>query len=346
MNNSLDTHSFNFLATTLCDPDISIDEIATKILTTSVQYAQSAAKNDRTTLGDTPGIESFYWSLWKPLVDLAEENETIHERIIALLLALKSSNVGSDWKLFSKHGGWRELPVLRVAICDYWNVLDLPYDVTEEPALSVLEGDAPSTNSELAHIAKARTEYLNMHHFLSRLWKETGIDFSDYGLTIMEHIVKTCAGGGRQWEGHLADMSTGAEDSMEMDFTTDTDRLVHVDSEDEENDEDEDFAPADENEDDNEEENMNHPTLNLAVEAASIWINCCAEELYQILYQRSGFSNAVPVNWLAWKNAFKNVANNSEGRARIMTIAKSVVDKMENIERYRLDGLYVEPISV
>ena len=91
---------------------ISPQQVADQIVEASKPYLQGASTTHVACDGDTPGLESFFWSIWCEVFKLAQEDRSTHDRIAHVLAALKDKHDDGceDWRLWGSESNWSKLP--------------------------------------------------------------------------------------------------------------------------------------------------------------------------------------------------------------------------------------------
>ena len=95
----------------LLSPQAASDKIAEEFVQ-AVQCEQ--AKDDGSYEGnDTPGVESVLWGLWGCFLEVAEDDASIHGRLLEILVSLKAKKTDGceGWRVWGYPMSWENLPI-------------------------------------------------------------------------------------------------------------------------------------------------------------------------------------------------------------------------------------------
>ncbi|TBU24803.1 hypothetical protein BD309DRAFT_959791 [Dichomitus squalens] len=179
------------------DQTISPEQAADVIAEQCRQALESAPTNDRVTQqGDTPWLENFLWVFWSKLVELAQEDSSVHDRTAHVLAALKAK--GSEgcegWRVWGSQTSWAELPLLGPVSREEMNGPQQWFklrgtgslDLSAPKAQGLLAGDDPTDDDpETREVIKARQKWLNLNAFLAQLWALGVVDEAFFGICSM-----------------------------------------------------------------------------------------------------------------------------------------------------------------
>ncbi|KAI0648293.1 hypothetical protein C8Q79DRAFT_1008635 [Trametes meyenii] len=178
----------------LLDTSISPEDVARKIVTAcreAVEAAQSTHASHSYEV-DTDGLEGFLWSIWDRVVATAEQDLSSHDRLVAILIAVRATGaIGCEgWQVWGKPFRWVDLPILGASIAESEHCGLCSTDETGTAILSsdesrgvpFLVGDPPTESAESQGWARARSRWLNLNTFTARLWLSAIMDRSQWAL--------------------------------------------------------------------------------------------------------------------------------------------------------------------
>lgn len=181
------------------NPQISAREAAARIvaLVKDGLKVASSRKTSSRSQGDTPGLESFLWSFWGVLMQLAtREQPELQDRIIDVLSELKKhGNTGCEgMRVWGRAMDWKELPIFGADARETMNGPDayLPGQTKILPrdtplAYQILSGGKPEDPNDVYSQAYAatRSAWLNTVRYLMKVWASNVYDFEIYGIWFM-----------------------------------------------------------------------------------------------------------------------------------------------------------------
>ena len=190
-----------------------------------VKWAKQSIGPDPTRGNFTPDDEedgewlgALLWSLWDKMLELAQEDEAIHDRIAHILAALqaKGSEGCEGWRVDGRETNWSELPFFGIASREEMNgassscrppthvlapqrLLAVPFvgpqpgvegmgfiDITAPKAQALLAGDTPTDDEPYTReMVRCRKVWLNTNAFLARLWALAVWDGAFFGIATM-----------------------------------------------------------------------------------------------------------------------------------------------------------------
>ncbi|CAE6499897.1 unnamed protein product [Rhizoctonia solani] len=146
----------------------------------------------------TPGASTFFWELWSELithVQYAPVEEQAHEDRMTRLMEFisqvkaKPQPEGKEWFIRGEKAAWEDLPLLGPNTREVDNDIDSSlYDLTvllSPEAQDAVAGairlepqqlTSEDRQSDIVRLAKTRHQWLTLQVFLSRLWRDCGVD--------------------------------------------------------------------------------------------------------------------------------------------------------------------------
>ena len=106
------------------NPTLSPEEVANTITSLCREVVKATPPSEEANGGDdTPGLEGFLWDIWNAVVTIAEEDTSSHDRLAAILPAIKAkSKSGCEgWRIWGNDFDWANLPVYGPAVRESMN---------------------------------------------------------------------------------------------------------------------------------------------------------------------------------------------------------------------------------
>ncbi|RDX52707.1 hypothetical protein OH76DRAFT_1399963 [Lentinus brumalis] len=178
---------------------LSPEEIATTVVAQCNQCIASSTGNaDVTQEGDTPGLEGLLWSFWSGLLNIAEDDASMHDRLARILAALKTkdSQGCAGWIIWGEGSHWGELPLFGPVSREGMNGPNAFLqgegflDKSTPRAHAVLCGDLPTKDPVERMFSQSRKEWLNINAFLAKLWALDIVDEHFFGITTMRMFLE------------------------------------------------------------------------------------------------------------------------------------------------------------
>ncbi|KAL7283042.1 hypothetical protein ACG7TL_002466 [Trametes sanguinea] len=171
------------------DPSIPPEDIASLVITLARKAVEEPPQDEiRGRDDDTPGLEGFLWDLWYKLLEIADVDPSMHDRLASILTAIaaKGKEGCEGWRLWNRDIDWADRPLFGAALRESMNVngraMEMPYPPEVEAALA---GEPPTDSPHSQSAAAARTIWLNENAFVARLWALGVADMEFYGISTM-----------------------------------------------------------------------------------------------------------------------------------------------------------------
>ncbi|KAJ8480927.1 hypothetical protein ONZ51_g6339 [Trametes cubensis] len=178
------------------NPTLSPEEVANTITSLCREVVKATPPSEEANGGDdTPGLEGFLWDIWNAVVTIAEEDTSSHDRLAAILPAIKAKGKSGceGWRIWGNDFDWANLPVYGPAVRESMNGpspatenqwIDY-HDSSQSECRAALAGDPPTDSPASRAGAAARKRWLNLNAFLARLWALGVMDCTMYGISTM-----------------------------------------------------------------------------------------------------------------------------------------------------------------
>ncbi|KAI9056908.1 hypothetical protein FKP32DRAFT_1422620 [Trametes sanguinea] len=190
------TSSLDDLEEAMSDPSISPEAVANLAIALARKTVEGAAQDSEQTArdGDTPGLEGFLWAFWGKLLDVADNEPPLHDRLASVLTAItaKGKEGCEGWRLWGEAVDWANRPLFGPALRESMNgptpcvengrAMLPPYPPDVQAALA---GEPPTDSPHSRSAAAARTIWLNENAFVARLWALGVADMAFYGIATM-----------------------------------------------------------------------------------------------------------------------------------------------------------------
>ncbi|OSC96371.1 hypothetical protein PYCCODRAFT_1379337 [Trametes coccinea BRFM310] len=180
------------------DPAIPPEDIASLVITLARKAVEEPPQDEiRGRDDDTPGLEGFLWDLWYKLLEIADVDPSMHDRLASILTAIaaKGKEGCEGWRLWNRDIDWADRPLFGAALRESMNgifpsyVVDGTGHIIMPPyppeVLAALAGDPPTDSPLPRSAARARTKWMNQNAFIARLWTLDIMDWSTYGISTM-----------------------------------------------------------------------------------------------------------------------------------------------------------------
>ncbi|EIN06205.1 hypothetical protein PUNSTDRAFT_145514 [Punctularia strigosozonata HHB-11173 SS5] len=184
----------------LANGAISPAEAVTAVVSTGLARVATQSSDSVGCEGDTPGAESFFWTLWAAVLDAVREGSVDDEasrarvdRAVAFVAAMKAlppDDGSPKWTLWGEAQTWRDLPLLGPTVRENYNG---PFQnrlrdanalyISEEGQAAIARahptiGADGAPNGDLADVQRSCEAWLLLNLFLARLWRAGAVDWA------------------------------------------------------------------------------------------------------------------------------------------------------------------------
>ncbi|KAL1752762.1 hypothetical protein FB107DRAFT_292924 [Schizophyllum commune] len=130
---------------------------------------------------DTPGLESFLYELWSEVVEMAQEDDMYHARLLEILAELKKTENAelkkseSNWRVWGAPASLSELSTFGAVARDAFEAPKVELDgkvirTTPEDASLFASDATDAADARTLAFTAARRRFLRLHRFLACVW--------------------------------------------------------------------------------------------------------------------------------------------------------------------------------
>lgn len=184
------------ISNTLANQSVEPEEVAHRIVIACDNAISQASKDQLpATDADTPGLEDFLWQLWNDVLDTAQSSDVGQPRLVEIVRLLKgATHHNTTWRIWGAETDWKELPLLGPQARERYNGPSPNANLSDPTVQAFLAGERPDPSKpDLVAVYNDSERWINLNHFLARLYASVVWDFGLYGIWSMRAALE---GGG------------------------------------------------------------------------------------------------------------------------------------------------------